>query len=135
VFEQIFEALPVKTPTLASSVQPLQQNLYCPAIELLDSNSIPFHSVVVVVPTELSVQLREEHIESDVAILFAPLGEVGYRVAEFLSGSSAHDMRFARAVFVPAKLEPEKVEPRGAWRVVSTEVNHSGVNPKSETTS
>ena len=109
--EQIFEAFPVETPTLASSVQPLQQNLHRPAVKLLNPNSIPFHSVVVEIPTELPVQLREEHVEPDVAILLAPLGEGGDRVAEFLPGCSAHDVRLAGAVLVPAKLEPEKVEP------------------------
>jgi hypothetical protein len=60
---------------------------------------------------------------SNVAILLAPLGEVGDRVAEFLSGGSAHDMRLARAVRIPAKLEPEKVEPRRA-RLVDTAEEH-----------
>ena len=77
MIQQVFEALPVEAPALASSVQPLQQNLHRSSVELLDSNSIPFHSVVVVIPTELPVQLREEHVESNVAILFAPLSEVG----------------------------------------------------------
>jgi hypothetical protein len=122
---QVFEALPVEALALASSVQPLQQNLHRPTVELLNPYSIPFHSIVVVIPTELPVQLREEDVESNVAILLAPLGEVSDRVAEFLSGSSAHDVRVARAVRIPAKLEPEKVEPRRARLVALTEVNHS----------
>ncbi len=77
MIQQVFEALPVETPTLASSVQPLQQNLHCPTVELFQPDSIPFHSVVVVIPSELAVQLREEHVEANVAILLAPLGEVG----------------------------------------------------------
>jgi hypothetical protein len=81
-------------------------------VELLNSDSIPFHSIVVVIATELSVQLREEDVESNVAILLAPLGEVGDRVAELLSGCPAHDVRLAGAVRIPAKLKPEKVEPR-----------------------
>jgi len=60
MIQQVFEALPVETPTLASSVQPLQQNLHCPTVELFQPDSIPFHSVVVVIPAELAVQLREE---------------------------------------------------------------------------
>ncbi len=127
MIQQVFEALPVETPTLASSVQPLQQDRHCPTVELFQPNSIPFHSVVVVIPSQLPVQLREEHLQSNIATLLAPLGEVGDRVAQFLSGSSARDVRFARAVFVPAKLEPEKVEPRRAWLVASTEVHHSSL--------
>jgi hypothetical protein len=125
MIHQVFEALPVEAPTLASSVQPLQQNLQRPAVELLQSDSIAFHSIVVVIPTELPVQLREEHVESNLAILFAPLGEVGNRVAELLPRCSAHDVWLAGAVFVPAKLEPEKVEPRCAWLVGTREVHHS----------
>ena len=83
VSQEIVEALPVETPTLASSVQPLPQNLHCPTMELLQSDSIPVHSVVVVIPTELAVQLWEEHLESNITILPAPLGEVGDRVRSF----------------------------------------------------
>jgi hypothetical protein len=39
--EQVFEALPVETAPLASSVQPHQQNLYRPTVELLNPDSIP----------------------------------------------------------------------------------------------
>jgi len=81
-------------------------------VELLKPDRISFHSIVVVIPTELPVQLREEEVESNVAILLAPLGEVGNRVAELLPGCSTHDVRLAGAVRIPAKLEPEKVEPR-----------------------
>lgn len=84
-----------------------------------------FHSVVFAIPTELPVQLREQDVETNVSILLAPLGEVGDRVAEFLSGRPSHDVRLAGAIFVPATLEPEEVESRRAWLVDSTEVNHS----------
>ena len=93
--------MPVETATLAASVQPLQQNLHRPTVELLNPDRISFHSIVVVIPTELSVQLPEEDVESNVSILLAPLGEVGDRIAKLLPRCSAHDVRPARAVFVP----------------------------------
>src|SRR5881396_1046094 len=54
--EQVFEALPVEASALVSSVQPLQQNLDRPAMELLNTDSVP---IVIVIPFELSVQLRK----------------------------------------------------------------------------
>jgi hypothetical protein len=68
MIQQVFEALPVETPALAYSVRPLHQDLHRPTVELLNPDRIPFHSIVVVVPTELPVQLREENVESNVAI-------------------------------------------------------------------
>ena len=127
MIQQVFEALPVKASTLTSPVQPLQQNLHCSAVKLLNPVSIAFHSVVVVITTELPVQLREQEIETKIAILPAPLGEVGDRVAELLPGCSTHDVRLARAVFVPAKLEAEKVEPRASRPLTSTESNDSSL--------
>ena len=93
MIKQVFEALPVEAATLASSVQPLQQNLHRPTVELLNPVRISFNSIVVVIPTEFPVQLREEEVETKVAILLAPLGEVGDRVAELLSGGPSHDVR------------------------------------------
>src|SRR4030095_6912545 len=55
VIEQVFEATPVETPALPPPVHPLQQYLHRSAVDLLNPVSIAFHSVVVVIPTELSV--------------------------------------------------------------------------------
>jgi hypothetical protein len=58
--QQDFETLPVEAAALVSSVQPLQQNLHRSSVELLNPDSIPFHSVVVVI-RKLPVQFREKH--------------------------------------------------------------------------
>jgi hypothetical protein len=46
--------------------------------------------------------------ESNVAILLAPLGEVGDRVAELLSGRSAHDVSFAARSLSQRNANPRK---------------------------
>ena len=47
--------------------------------------------------------------------------------AKFLSGDSEHAVSLSTPVGIPAKLEPERVEPRRVRLLVSTELNHSGL--------
>ena len=124
MIEQIVEALPVETPALAPPVQPFEQYPCRLPVELVQPVRVVHHSVVVVIPTKLQLQLREEQSKANVAILLAPLGEVGQRVSEFLSRSPAVQMRPALAIPPPEELEAEEVKPRRSRLLLPAEANH-----------
>lgn len=54
--QDIFEALPVDTPSLASPIQPFHQDIAHVVVNLFETAVVPLHSVVVVVPSERCVQ-------------------------------------------------------------------------------
>ena len=60
VFEQVVEALPRKTAALAPPVQPLPQSPHGLVKELFQPVAVTRNPIVVVVPTELELQEREQ---------------------------------------------------------------------------
>ena len=124
VVEQIVETLPRETAALAPPVQPFPQSPHRLVEKLLQSAAVARYSIVVIVATELELQLREEFSKRHMTALLAPRSEVGQRVTELLPGRPPLDVRSARAVLSPGELKPEKVEPRGARLAVPAEGNH-----------
>ena len=124
VFEQVVEALPRKTAALASPVQPLPQSPHRLVEECFQPGAVAGHPVVVVVPTELERQQREQFSKRHVTTLLTPRGEVGQRVAELLAGGPPLQVRLTGAILSPGKLKPEKIKPCCAWLTIPAEGNH-----------
>src|SRR5712692_2191881 len=61
VLEYFCVAVPVVATSLATPIEPLHQDTYGSVKELLQTGSIPVHSVVIVVPTELDIQPLKHH--------------------------------------------------------------------------
>ena len=54
--QDIFAALPIDTPSLASPIQPLPEDMAYVVVKLFETAEVPLHSVVVVVPSEFCGQ-------------------------------------------------------------------------------
>ena len=124
MLQQIVEARARETAPLAPAVEPLPQSSHGLIKELLQSIAVAWHSVIIVVTTELQVQRCEQFLQRNMATLLAPLREVGQRVPELLAGCSPLQMRFASAILSSVKLEPEEVKPRRTRLCVPAEGNH-----------
>jgi hypothetical protein len=55
VSQERLEALPGIAGSLASPIEPLQEDTYYPVEELLETRAVPVHSVVLVIPVEFAV--------------------------------------------------------------------------------
>ena len=64
VCQYIFEALPVETPSLASPIQPLHQDIARLGVKLFETAEVPLHSIVVVVPSEFRVELLTQFAQA-----------------------------------------------------------------------
>ena len=68
-------ALPGITVALATPIEPLHQDTYGSVKELLQTGSIPVHSIVIGVPTELAMQPLKQRAEPQMPVLFTPRRE------------------------------------------------------------
>jgi hypothetical protein len=106
VLQELIEALPIVTASLASPIKPFEQNPHSLLEKLSQTGIVPNYPVVVVIPSELGIQLPEQHVKSQVPILLTPGGEVLQRVSQLLARGAALEVRSSPSVLPPAKLKP-----------------------------
>jgi hypothetical protein len=85
------------------------------------------HAIVVVVPTQLGVQLVEEVCQSPPTLVLTPGRAPREGVAPFLARCPTLQMGLALAVPAPTKLQPQKVNAGGAQRLTLPEGDAPGL--------
>src|SRR3990170_626612 len=124
VFQKLLEASPGIAPSLASSVEPLEQDPQRLTIELLKTPVVAHYSIVLIVAPQLGVQLPEQFPRFQVPDMPAPLGETCQGGPQSLPCRPALQVRLPLPVFPPVELEPQKLKPSLARRRLSVERDH-----------
>ena len=79
-------------------------------VEVGKTPTVTDQPVVIVVPLQLDTQRCQQLRQRLMAMLPTPLGDAGFRVAQFLPRRAPRQMRLPFTVLPPAKLEAQKVE-------------------------
>ncbi len=121
------ETLPGIAGPLAPPIEPLQKDTYHAGDELLETRAVPVHSVVVVIPPELAVYLREQLAEPPMALLSTPLGEALQGRPQFGARRAPLQRRLPPAIPPPVQLKPQELKASLAWRLVAAEGQDPGL--------
>jgi len=127
VLQESREALPVVAGPLTPPIQPLQEYTYCAIEELLETPAVPVHSVVLGIPPEFAVYLREQLAEPPLAIFSTPVGEALQGRPQFCARRAPLQLRLPPAIPPPEKLKPQELEPLLARWLVATEGKDAGL--------
>jgi len=90
-FQDSFELLPFEAPPLAPSVEPFIQRFHRLFIELIQVFKISYQPIIVVVTSQLSVQLQEQSTKPVVPVLPAPIFKGMQGLFEFQCRCSPFD--------------------------------------------
>jgi hypothetical protein len=112
---------------LTTAVEPFAQDTHGTGEELLQAGRVALHAIVVVVPTQLGVQLVEEVCQSPPTLVLTPGRAPLEGVAPFLARCPTLQMGLALAVPAPTKLQPQKVKAGGAQRLTVPEGDAPGL--------
>ena len=97
------------------------QALHSAVVEPFQTDVVPVHPVVVVVPTEFGIQQSEQVFQLPMAIQFAPFRKLFQGLVELFPGGPALYSILAGPVFAPVELKAQKIE---ASRLSRVERNH-----------
>jgi hypothetical protein len=120
VLAQCFASCPIVALPLTTAVEPFAQDAPGTGAELLQAGRVALHAIVVVVPTQLGVQLGEEVCPSPPTLVLTPGREPREGVAQCLTRCPTLQMGLALAVPAPPTLTPQNVKAGGAQRLPLT---------------
>jgi len=112
---------------LTPPIQPLQEYTYCAIEELLETPAVPVHSVVLGIPPEFAVYLREQLAEPPLAIFSTPVGEALQGRPQFCARRAPLQMRLPHSIPPPVPLKPQELKASLAGRLVTAEGKDPGL--------
>ena len=108
--KELLEAIPIEAVALTAAIEPFEQ--YCHRLleKSVQAFVVAVDAIVIVITSQLGVQLTEQVFQCEMPVLPAPFRKVLDGFSQLLGCSAAFEMRLARSIFAPPKLKTQKVE-------------------------
>lgn len=121
--EQFRKPRPVVAAPLTAAIEHPEENPLHLIVEVIKAVEIPAKSVVLVVPSQLGIQLRKEDRFRQSTMLTAPRLDVGQGRTVFRACRSTLEHRLTPAPHSPSKLKPQEHEGAARLPLTRTEPN------------